>query len=118
MISFKVSKSFDVSDIQSKLIEAKSESQRYLAVLIINDCKPYVPRFYGDLCNSVNYVYNDVAAYVYWDIYYARKVYYASYMNFNRFFNKKATAFWFEYAKIDNLSKWIELASSSFERRF
>lgn len=118
MIKFNVSTTFNSKDLQSKIKDAKTESQRYIAVMIINDCDEYVPKFYGELSESVYYVYDETVAYVCWGAYYARKVYYATHVEFNKFFHKKATSFWFEHAKALNSSKWAKVAGSCFENRF
>jgi len=129
-----VTVNFDDSALKSKIYNA----QKVLAYQIIADCRPYTPGRNDHLANSAH-PEDDYTAIV-WDRPYSQFQWYGNVMvgieskkvwankgekkeltsplrklRYSTKKNSKATSFWFESAKRDNLDKWIATVAKAVE---
>lgn len=108
MLKFTVESS--LADLRSLLDNRMESTVRSLESAVLVSCEPFVPYYTGRLCSSGHASGVGINGEVTYSADYAAECYYAS-REFNKKKHPRASAYWFEAAKAEDLSKWISTAA-------
>lgn len=99
---------FDVNALARKYQSRAKVAQTILDESVMKDTDPYVRYRTGALARSVQTASFIGAGLVIYDTPYAKKVYYDRKSSVTRDVHPKATPFWFEKSKKENLRSWTD----------
>lgn len=100
-----------------KKVKAKAErTQMILDQQIVKDSNFYAPFADGLLIGSSLIASEFGKGKLVWDTPYARKLYWNPEYNFSTDKNSKAGGKWFERAKSEHLSEWLQIAQSEVKK--
>jgi Minor capsid protein len=113
MIRFNVR--VELGDIQEKLQQAHKAGQKQLDQEVLKDSNNFIPKDTGELERSSIRSSTIGDGFLKWDTPYARRLYYNPEYNFSKDSNPNAQGLWFEAAKAQFLSNWIELTKQAMK---
>ncbi len=99
----------NLTDLRSLFGGRIESTVRSLEAAVLASCEPFVPYYTGRLCSSGHASGVGVNGEVTYSADYASECYYAS-REFNKKKHPRATAYWFEAAKSEDLERWIAAA--------
>lgn len=115
---FKVKVDIDISELMNKKNKAAKSAQEQLDQAVLKDSNYYIPKDKSNLEGSGIRSSLIGKGKIIWDTPYARRLYYNPQYNFSKDRNPNARGLWFEAAKSEKKTSWLEQAKNEYRRVF
>lgn len=115
---FKTRVDLDIEKLKGKKDSSAKLAQQLLDQQVLKDSNYYIPKDKSNLEGSGIRSSLIGQGKIIWDTPYARRLYYNPKYNFSKDMNPNARGLWFEAAKRENKSDWLELVKKEFARQF
>lgn len=118
MINAKLSIKLDTDGIGKRHEQALQKAQLVLDEQVLKDSNRFIPKDTGNLERSSSLHSRLGEGHIEWNTPYAARLYYNPQYNFSKDENPLAQGLWYEAAKAQRNSVWVELTKRAYKRIF